>query len=578
MAKLQDHPHIEDLQADRMRRTGCLLLILAPLLTLSYAAIVLTRPIIEMTRPRAEQMVRPQREGEVLLVTATFAGEGGYETANAIDELLNAMIVSNWETATLRVGRIDQVAETPDEARELAAGVEAAVVVWGEMSGDAEIVRISIADPLGAWEPAEQSFTLFADDDLHAGKLTEYLYNLLLIHSASFGDAYRYEYASSGFFNLYHGTPRTPFFSPLTAVYQIRSDLESEDISSIRQTLSLALAEKPTAELYLLSAMLNARIGDPDAAESALEKAGALDPAIVVDEDLRARLLIQTGELPEARALLDTLIEAGPTEASPLLERARLNDIMGLIEDADRDYQRYLALAPLDFIAHFEYIDRLIAREDWPLAEAALDTVPETIDWDNPPPFSLDERVALARSRLLVAAGDTQEALLTARNGINDYSLLTAITGAIYMMAGDVAEAETIWGADFLTTPHGQNQLAWLLATHGWAEIAEPYARSAVAQQMDVNFIHTLGISLLRMGRAEEALPYLEEAYQQGQALSYPEISADLGETYLALGDPENAIVYFSAYLAESTYIAPYQRDLILFQLAEARYRHRNAG
>ncbi len=568
---------VKDRQADLMTRTGCLLLIAAPLLVIAYTSATLGYPLTQMMLPHAEQDVAAQREGEILALTATFSGEGGDAIADEIDEALHTLLVDNWETDTLRAGRVKEMPTSEEEALALAGTYNAEIVVWGEVTGDELITHISLTNTFGEWEPTQQSYSLIPGDMFHQSHLVDFVHALMQMHSAPI-NIYRYEAASSIFYNLYHASPRTPFFTSLTAIYQIRCDLEAQDTISITQTLDTALKEHPNADLFLLMAEMAASKGDVEGVQAAMAQARALDMTIAIEDEMTARLLILSGKLEEALAMLDDLLAHDAVGATLVLERARLLDVMGRDEAADADYLAYLALAPMDASIHFEYIDRLIARQAWEEADAALQNAPREVDWNNPPEFSLEDRIATTQITLMMARGDSEGAEATCI-AITNEPLKIAISGAILARSGNIREAEDIWQTGgFLNSPDELNQLAWLLVTNGWAVESESLARDAIAGNPDPNFRHTLGYALLRQGRPEEALAELEAAYFGGLMYGYPEIMLDLSEAHLALGNYEEAVTYITTFMEQDSYTTISQRGLIPFRLAEARYRLLNEG
>jgi tetratricopeptide (TPR) repeat protein len=329
----------------------------------------------------------------------------------------------------------------------------------------------------------------------------------------------------------------------------------------------LALAEAEAERALVLdpgwtdAAVLYARVVAADGREDeALAWLAARPEAAEHGMQLeRAILLIAADRTPEARAVLEEILAAHPGDADTLRALGYLEYFDGEAEIARRTFQQLLATGRHTDDALF-YLGG-IAEQEGDIEEAArlysrvglvmfrmgrhqlaINHL-ELFARRNP---ALAVELGAARAELLMRMGLSEEALdaydeIVARHP--DEIGIRYARGLLHVELARVDEALADFGHILELHPDDPtalNALGYTLADmtdrHGEAY---PLIRRALELDPDSPAIlDSMGWVLFKLGRAEEALPYLERSWAMQRD---PEIAAHLGEILWSLGRRDEA-------------------------------------
>ena len=129
------------------------------------------------------------------------------------------------------------------------------------------------------------------------------------------------------------------------------------------QALSAEIANSPTnGTLFFQRGELLLQHGEWLSALKDFEETRRLSPALPGLELARARALTGARRLDEAGALLDQLVTASPTNASVLLDRARVLGLRGRTAEAVADFAKAIPLVPAPDAGHFLEPAHLLAK------------------------------------------------------------------------------------------------------------------------------------------------------------------------------------------------------------------------
>jgi tetratricopeptide (TPR) repeat protein len=118
------------------------------------------------------------------------------------------------------------------------------------------------------------------------------------------------------------------------------------DLHERIQAISREIAAAPTALLHLKRGELYHEHEEYRQALIDYERAEEMNPSLDAIRYARARSLFKSGQLTEARTVLDSYLEKKPTHADAFLLRARVLSAQNHYGEAVRDFNRNLALMP----------------------------------------------------------------------------------------------------------------------------------------------------------------------------------------------------------------------------------------
>lgn len=261
------------------------------------------------------------------------------------------------------------------------------------------------------------------------------------------------------------------------------------------------------------------------------------DAALIVERILALRDL-EAGRTEAAASRFDDLIRKGAFVYESLFYLGGLAEQRQSWEEARQNYSKIKAD---DFAVQAQSrIGRILA--DHATLDAALAWLAAFAD--EKPQYAVD--MIVARSRLLEESGDTAGARLLLDQGLEAYpdaydlamarSYLFERTDDVRRAVADLEKLHAQRNGD----PAVLNALGYLLVdrTRRYKEGYE-MVRQAHEQTPDSGpVLDSMGWALHRLGRNEEALPYLEQA----RARIYdPEIELHIGDVFWALGRREDA-------------------------------------
>lgn len=191
-------------------------------------------------------------------------------------------------------------------------------------------------------------------------------------------------------------------------------------IADGKADLAIATAERlrvlqgDTAAAYLVYGVANEKVGRPEPALAAYQRALEKEPNNIIVVRARASLLERQQRAPEARRLLEDTAAARPQAIEPLVELAQLEERAGNPAGAVAAYRRALERAPanpgiLNNLAYLLTADPASRDEAVALAEKALAQAPtsaaiaDTLGWALYHKGELDRAEALL-SRVAKAA------------------------------------------------------------------------------------------------------------------------------------------------------------------------------
>lgn len=277
--------------------------------------------------------------------------------------------------------------------------------------------------------------------------------------------------------------------------------------------------------------------GHRDAARQQLRTALAADPK---QDDIRFALgVLATSdrEYPQAEQYLKPLLD-GARGQEAALQLGRLEESRKQYDKALQYYGRVTTgMAAVEALVRRAYV--LAETERMADALALLRQTREQI-----PPLA--PRIYRAETELLTDHGRNEEALKLLAEAIDDYpedDELIYNRSLIYERMGRMEQAEKDLRTLLEKDPddaRALNGLGYMLLvnTARLDEAAKLIRRAHELEPDDAAIIDSLGWAEFKRGRKEEALRWLQEAYDK---LPDPEVAAHLGEVLWALGEKDRA-------------------------------------
>ncbi len=313
-----------------------------------------------------------------------------------------------------------------------------------------------------------------------------------------------------------HPAHRSRLQSILQLVRLNAADVVDEAIWQAMLTAAQrAQAQDDVPTRLLLAALLG--VIDPQSAAARLLE---LTPTTTTESFVQARGLVELGRFAEAEVIARTMLEAHPSSTRPRLILALCAVHQGRMEEA-MDHAQVIVddgammaelLPPLLGLLTTEgYTDAALA-----LARQLANVVEVTPSATR---FLPRRGVATALSVFLehgpaIGVQFVEQMDLSATNG-SDPGISNAL-GTLYASAGRVEEATAMIARLGLRQATVLNNIAYLLADHGGDPVeAEQLARHSlrIDEGDSANTVDTLAWALFQQGRAEEALPLMEQAF-----------------------------------------------------------------
>lgn len=360
-----------------------------------------------------------------------------------------------------------------------------------------------------------------------------------------------------------------------------------------RREMALALCEtaletspRNPYNWEMLGILLGEGGGDPERIEGALRQAMVLNPQRPYAYGFLCDLYLREGELERA---LDVLEEGARSGADPypyLLRSAELRfddqDYEGSIEAAERALQvREGEPVPLALIgaSHGRRgdVDRAVdilgraieldRTDPWPVRELAIHLrgagrTDEALTILEEGGRHCPDDVGIRAQRALTyeADGDFARGLEAAREALEmagpDEFEVVRLTARMASSAGQLPVAEAVWRAAVAASSNPSEArkqfLSFLLDVEAF-DLAEREARVALGHcPGDEELCAWNGYSLVRLGRYEDAIPWLRRALEA--APDYPFARSVLLDALTEIGDDKGAI---ESYLAGSSRLTP---------------------
>jgi tetratricopeptide (TPR) repeat protein len=313
----------------------------------------------------------------------------------------------------------------------------------------------------------------------------------------------------------------------LLEMYRLRRDRGEvkEAYEALDRLLRSGAPEGKEATLHLELGDLAAKIGQPDAANAAYERAAALDPAMRAEIGIRrARLRLSAGRPDLALEVLDATLGQGEPAAAPsisaLLLRAELLSALERPAEARAAFEEVRRREPKSPTAAAGIARSMVAEGRH---EAAVSFLSEAL-----PQLPAEETPYL----LLAEAESGLGHLEKARDGLNRGLAALPRSVALWSRLGEVAVARQAW-------PEGANALAHALAlTPG-----------------SVDLLLRAGFVAERLGHPNEALAFYERATEAEP--SHKQAWTRRGLALLATGRPVDAAASFDRALSIDSDFAP---------------------
>lgn len=373
------------------------------------------------------------------------------------------------------------------------------------------------------------------------------------------------------------GYPADPSGAYAEASLALRAGLVAQAKSAAERALAL---DPDWLEAALLYARVLATAGEVDAALGWLDTHPAAGEREMRLE--RAAILINADRGDEARSLLEALLEESPADPEALRALGYLEFHAGRAEEAERAFMALLAhgqhtndalfyLGGLkeqqgDIEGAARFYSRVDGGEHLLTAQVRLALLMfrmgrpelalqhlELFARRNPDTAA---ELGVARAELLSRLGRPEEAvavydelLAAAPDDVSlryTRGLLLVELGRVDGALADFAHIVSLRPED----PTALNALGYTLAdlTDRHEEAYGLIRRALLAEPDSPAILDSMGWVLYRLGRAREAVPYLERALELQRD---PEIAAHLGEVLWSLGQPERARAVWGEALAE---------------------------
>jgi tetratricopeptide (TPR) repeat protein len=298
------------------------------------------------------------------------------------------------------------------------------------------------------------------------------------------------------------------------------------------------MAENADIATRLEYALLLAGYGQEDEAR-ALLKPMATGPTVIPGAIRALGVLdLQRGDLDGASARFDELLSTGSSSYEALYY---LGNVAEQRDDTERALRYYTRVTTGDLaLAAQSRVARIKAKQ------SGVDAGLAHLDEFARAQPQLGPEIVAARSGLLSANADDERALEVLDAGISQYpdSLDLHTARAFLYERTDKVDASIHELRKLLEDRPGDavvlNALGYTLAdrTRSYEE-AHRYISAALEQTPDnVAVLDSMGWVLHKMGRHEEALPYLKRALEEGND---PEIYLHLGEVQWSVGQKDAA-------------------------------------
>lgn len=315
--------------------------------------------------------------------------------------------------------------------------------------------------------------------------------------------------------------------------------LEQEDDAPFARIESALEAEPDNNKLRLQYARLLTR-SDIAAARGQFEILSARAPR---DGDLLFSLALinhEVGDDLTAKAYLRQLLDLGQRTDEANYYLGRIAEKDGQLQDAVESYMAVTEPDSQDFFSAKGRIGRILLDGGQPERARALF---DELRREHP---EADERLYSLEAELLMNAGRASESMALLNRALNELPESTALRYSRSILGekqGDLALMESDLRTILENDPENAtalNALGYSLAnrTQRYEEAHELIARALELEPEEPAILDSMGWVLYRLGRHDEALPYLERAYR---AFPDPEVAAHLGEVLWVSGNAARA-------------------------------------
>ncbi|MBN7795316.1 tetratricopeptide repeat protein [Parahaliea mediterranea] len=315
--------------------------------------------------------------------------------------------------------------------------------------------------------------------------------------------------------------------------------LEQEDEAPFARIESALEAEPDNNKLRLQYARLLTR-SDIAAARGQFEILSARAPR---DGDLLFSLALinhEAGDDLTAKAYLRQLLDLGQRTDEAHYYLGRIAEKDGQLQEAVESYMAVTEPDSPDFFSAKGRIGRILLDGGQPERARALFN---DLRRDHP---DADERLYALEAELLMSAGRASESMALLNRALSELPESTALRYSRSILGekqGNLALMESDLRTILENDPNNAtalNALGYSLAnrTQRYQEAHDLIARALELEPEEPAILDSMGWVLYRLGRYDEALPYLERAYR---AFPDPEVAAHLGEVLWVSGNAERA-------------------------------------
>jgi tetratricopeptide (TPR) repeat protein len=315
--------------------------------------------------------------------------------------------------------------------------------------------------------------------------------------------------------------------------------LEQEDDEPFAHIQQALEANPDNNQLRLQYARLLVR-SDMSAARNQFEILSAQSPR---DGDLLFSLALinhEVGDDVTAKAYLHQLLELGQRTDEAHYYLGRIAEKDGLLQEAAEAYAQVAEPDSPDFFSAKGRLGRILLETGHSQRSRALFS---ELRRQYP---QAEERLYAIEADLLLNTGHLDDSMALLNQALQELPESTALLYSRSMLGekqGDLALMERDLRAILTREPENAtalNALGYSLAnrTERYEEAHELISRALALEPDEPAILDSMGWVLYRLGRYDEAVPYLERAYR---AFPDPEVAAHLGEVLWVAGDTDRA-------------------------------------
>jgi cellulose synthase operon protein C len=302
----------------------------------------------------------------------------------------------------------------------------------------------------------------------------------------------------------------------------------SADVGDTRVAMTLVedarSLDPRAADSFIAEVPIRIRGGQIREAEAAADRALAMSPNSAEAAYQKGAVLHQRGALQEALVQYGRAVASDGAHAEARVSRAGLYLDLGRLPEAAVDLAELKKISPLDPRA--AYLRALVAEREnrSPEVTAALREVTNLLDQAPADFFRYRPQLLLLNGLAHLGLKETAKAkpLLEAVQRTQGTTPATKLLGQLYLSEREAGKAVSILESYLKVNP-GDFQAITLLAAAHMAEGRDARAASLMQEALKANDAPetrtSLGLSLINMGRVEDAVPHFEAAFKKDSGL-----------------------------------------------------------